>query len=267
MKGTYHISMCFVCPLSSLASLPPQRTARACRHFIAAMGDMGGDMRADNVVFFLFFFRGRGWQEEWNRGRGVWEAGELLEFEGHHFRSINVRHSALLSDIIKRLSPHSGRQPISHNVCRHLFFSKRVTEKKKTPFCNAALLPLYESPWTTGGASLSFYDAFTGHRSQKRGKENKTKHFIFAAVLARFPSDACKKHPFLVSTKLLNPRWTKSVGDYKDAHRLAGEIRWWLSRSRCTMQSEQPEIIWKFIFAKQIKANIQKLFQLFQECP
>lgn len=125
MKGTYHISMCFVCPLPCLTSLPPMCTAHACRHFIAAMGDMGGDMSVDNV-----FFRGRGWQEEWNRGRGVWEAGELLEFEGHHFRSINVRHSALLSDIIKRLSPHSGRQPISHNVCRHLFFSKRATEKK-----------------------------------------------------------------------------------------------------------------------------------------
>lgn len=161
MKGTYHISMCFVCPLPILTSLPPLRTARACRHFIAAMGDMGGDMSVDNV-----FFRGRGWQEEWNRGRGVWEAGELLEFEGHHFRSINVRHSALLSDIIKRLSPHLGRQPISHNVCRHLFFSNRATEKK-TPFCDAALLPLYESPWTTGGASLSFYFAFTGHCSQK----------------------------------------------------------------------------------------------------
>lgn len=52
---------------------------------------------------------------------------KLLEFEGHHFRSINVRHSAPLSDIIKRLSPHSGCQSISHSVCRHLFFSQRGT--------------------------------------------------------------------------------------------------------------------------------------------
>lgn len=66
MKGTYHISMCFVCPLPSLTSLPPLRTARACRHFIAATGDMGGgDMSVDNV-----FFQGGG---RGGQGEGEWQ--------------------------------------------------------------------------------------------------------------------------------------------------------------------------------------------------
>lgn len=127
MKGTYQ------CVLSALFSASLAFLPCAQRELAGILWlpweIWGGDKSVDNV-----FFRGRGWQEEWNRGRGVWEAGELLEFEGHHFRSINVGHSALLSDIIKRLSPHSGRQPISHSVCRHLFFSKRATEKKKHLF-------------------------------------------------------------------------------------------------------------------------------------
>lgn len=50
---------------------------------------------------------------------------KLLEFEGHHFRSINVRHSAPLSDIIKRLSPHSGCQSISQCLSPSFLFTER----------------------------------------------------------------------------------------------------------------------------------------------
>lgn len=194
MKGTYHISMCFVCPLPSLTRPPPLRTARACRDFIAATGDMGGRHECRQCIFSGWGQGQGGWQEEWNRGRGVWEAGELLEFEGHHFRSINVRHSALLSDIIKRLSPHSGRQSISHNVCRHLFFSKSATEKK-----HLFLMLLCCLCMNLPGRLPELHYLFTllsqGTAAKNVKRKTKNKHVVFAAVLMAclflpyFPSD------------------------------------------------------------------------------
>lgn len=96
-------------------------TAGACRHFIAATGDMVRDVGVDNV------FWGEGMAGEMKQR---WRGGEkLLEFEGHHFRSINVKHCALLSDIIKRLSPLPGCQ--SHCLSPSFLFAEMG---KKTLF-------------------------------------------------------------------------------------------------------------------------------------
>lgn len=81
-----------------------------------------GDVGVDNV------FWGEGAAGEMKQR---WRGGEkLLEFEGHHFRSINVKHCALLSDIIKRLSPLPGCQ--SHCLSPSFLFAEM---KKKTFFC------------------------------------------------------------------------------------------------------------------------------------
>lgn len=79
------------------------------------------------------YFGGEGVAGEMNRGE------KLLEFEGHHSRSINVKHSALLSDIIKRLSPHPACLSTTHSVCLHLFFS----HKKENPFFRRGFVLLF----------------------------------------------------------------------------------------------------------------------------
>lgn len=55
------------------------------------------------------FLGGRGGRRNKTEVEGL---GKLLKFEGRQFRSINVKHPGLLSDTIKRLSPHP--------VCLHL---------------------------------------------------------------------------------------------------------------------------------------------------
>lgn len=46
-----HTSMCSVCTPLTNTTLPFLHTDRACRHFIAATGDMGGGTGVDNVFF------------------------------------------------------------------------------------------------------------------------------------------------------------------------------------------------------------------------
>lgn len=176
MKGTYHISMCFVCPLPSLTSLPPLRTARACRHFIAATGDMGGRHECRQCIF-------SGWGQGRAGGRGGGKRNET-EVEGFgrrgNYSSLkgitfapSMSGTRRCSQILSRGYLLTRAASLSVTMSVAIFSFQRARQRKKTPFSDAALLPLYESPWTTAGASLSFYFAFTGHCSQKREEENK----------------------------------------------------------------------------------------------
>lgn len=104
------------------------------------------------IIFFLFSLGGASRTNE-QRQRG---GEKLLGFEGHQSHFINVKHSVLLSDIIKRLSSHSACLSISHCLSPSFLPSKIKETLSSAVACSFVLVSLVVCFWFTFSLRCSF---------------------------------------------------------------------------------------------------------------
>lgn len=113
------VSICTQLPLPKPLSTPSLYTARACRHFIAATGDMVGERGVVDNVFW-----GEGVAGEMNRGsregRNCWSLKGIT-------LAPSMSSAQCCSQILSRgyLLTLPVCLSITRSVCLHLFFSQR----------------------------------------------------------------------------------------------------------------------------------------------